>query len=184
MTPDVYIIRRGTPESRLLGKLGIDRDSLPVVEWRGTSRARGGHGKSPVAWRVSGEAKVELLCEGIVRILGSKPDFQRSADEDRALSRAKRTLAGYRSRQRRESAAIDADLRRGEVVGPLLDALFPSGRGELQCVAVTLYSDPVHSVAELADRANVVLKGRPAVWAQARNEFLAVITAAMCDTLE
>ena len=54
MTIDVYIIRSGTPESRLLPHLGFNRDSLEVDEWRGRRRSRGGYGSAPVAWRIKG----------------------------------------------------------------------------------------------------------------------------------
>ncbi len=51
MNLDTYIVKQGTPESKLLSRAGFDRTWLPIAEWKGRRRSRGGFGKAPVAWR-------------------------------------------------------------------------------------------------------------------------------------
>jgi hypothetical protein len=190
----VYIIRRNTPESRLLSQVGFNRDSLPVAEWRGRWRSRGGYGKSPVAWRVSGQENVERLCKGLVRILGDKPASQRTSQERTALDRATRTLAAFRNRERKALSASVSATDCEQIVSSFLAREYASASDtEIAEVVLVLGESPIRSIDDLRRVANEVLRGRPAVWARARADFIHVMTsvaaptrttpAACCDAL-
>jgi hypothetical protein len=170
---DVYIIRHNTPESRLLSQLGFSRDSLPVAEWRGRRRSKGGYGRSPVAWRISGKADVEKLCMGIVHILGSKPAQQRTLQEQAALERAERALVAFSNRARHAAAAEQATESSGPPLLALLRRLLPSALDpDLASVMEAVERSSPRTVDELRSLANEALTGRPSVWTQARAEFV------------
>lgn len=181
MTTDVYIIRRNSPESRLLSHVGFDRNALQVAEWRGRSRSNGGYGKAPVAWRVSGESDVRRLCEGIVRILGSKPQGKLAPEDKRALDRAKRTLAGFENRARRSASSQQAMENREPLLHELLRLRLPcaSEADILSILSVVEQTSP-QSVDELMSRANDTLAGRPAAWRHACAEFV----TSMCTSAD
>ncbi len=194
MSINVYIIRRNTPESRLLSQAGFNRDSLPVAEWRGRLRSKGGYGKSPVAWRVSGQENVERLCAGLVRILGDKPASQRTSQEQAALDRATRTLAAFCNRERKALSASVSATDREQIVSSFLAREYASASDtEIAEVVSVLGEGPIRSIDDLRRVANEVLRGRPAVWARARADFIHVMTsvaaptrttpAARCDAL-
>lgn len=176
MILNVYIIRRNSPESRLLAHLGFDRDSLPVTEWRGRRRSRGGYGKSPIAWRVSGQANVEKLCTGIVRIIGGKPQGKRTPEEQGALERAQRTLAAFDSRARRAAATERATANRAPGLLELLRRLLPSASEKDLALAVgEIERTSPSTMSELRLVVNATLSGRPSAWDQARKEFVATM---------
>lgn len=173
MTLDVYIIRRNTPESRLLSHVGLERCALQVTEWRGRRRSRGGYGKTPVAWRISGESDVRKLCEGIVRILGSKPLGQLTPEEKRALDRAKRMLAAFENRARRSASSHRAKESRAPVLREFLRLrLRCASEDDLGAILAVVEHAPPRSVDELMSRANDALGGRPAAWRRACVEFV------------
>ena len=175
MNIDVYIIRRNTPENRLLSRLGFDRDTLPVAEWRGKRRSRRGYGKAPVAWRVSGQENVKNLCSGLVRILGDKAASKRTPQEQAVLDRATRTLAALRNRERR---ALASSARAGEFEGRVDEYLrrrFPCASSDDILHLVTHLEASVRSIDDLLTAANEVLSGRPEAWGRARGEFIRVM---------
>jgi hypothetical protein len=170
---DVYIVRRNTPESRLLSHLGFDRDALPIAEWRGRRRSRGGYGKAPVAWKITGESDIRRLCTGIVRILGAKTDGQRTPEEQKALDRANRTLTAFETRERRAQSAGHARDRRSPALRDLLHRWLPSAtQADLESVVATVETATPQSLLELAVLAESVLNKRPIAWSQARAEFI------------
>lgn len=179
VTKDVYIIRRNSPESRLLSHVGFDRNELPVAEWRGRRRSRGGYGKAPVAWRVSGESDVRKLCEGIVRILGSRPLGQLPPEDKKALERAKRTLVAFENRARRSASADKAKAYRSPLMLELLRLRFPcASDAELVEVMSLVEQTAPNSVDDLLSCANEALAGRPAAWQRARVEFVGTVSSA------
>jgi len=173
---DVYVIRRNTPESRLLARLGFDRDSLPATEWRGRRRSRGGYGRSPVAWRVIGEANVEKLCTGIVRIIGGKSRQQRTPEEQSVLERARRTLVAFESRAWRDATTERATTNRRHALQDLLRRLLPSASDEDLDLALDAieWSSP-NTVAQMRLLVDETLSGRPDAWHQAQEEFVATM---------
>ncbi len=176
MTFDVYIVRPNTPESRLLKRLGFDRDALPVVEWRGRARSNGGYGKSPAAWQVSGQANVEKLCTGIVRVIGGKPQGSRTPEEQHAFARAQRTLDAFSSRARRAAAAEQAAASRAPRLQELLRRTMPSASDEDLDLAVReIERTSPSTMSELWLMVNSTLSGRPSAWDQARRQFVATI---------
>jgi hypothetical protein len=180
VTADVYIIRRNSPESRLLSHVGFDRSALQVAEWRGRRRSKGGYGKAPVAWRISGESDVRKLCEGIVRILGSKPLGQLTPEDKKALSRARRTLAAFDNRARRSASSERVKEDRTPVVLELLQRRLPGASDtDLAIVLSVVERATPRSVDELMSHANDALAGRPAVWQHARGEFVVSMSRKM-----
>jgi hypothetical protein len=182
VTMDVYIIRKGSPESRLLSHVGFDRDTLQVAEWRGRRRSKGGYGKAPVAWRISGESDVRKLCNGVVRILGSRPIGQLTPADKKALDRAQRTLAAFENRARRSSLAELAQENRESVVRECLRARFPcASDADLLAIMSVLERDTPRSVDDLLSTAGDTLAGRVSAWNMARNEFIDTIRRANVD---
>lgn len=180
VTTDVYIIRRNSPESRLLSHVGFDRDALQVAEWQGRRRSRGGYGKAPVAWRISGEPDVRKLCEGIVKILGSKPLGQLTPEDKKALDRAKRTLAGFENRAQRSALSQRAKESRAPVLREFLRLRLPcASETDLVTILSVVEQAPPQSVDELMSRANETLAGRPAAWQRARIVFVNAMSTKM-----
>ena len=173
MNTDVYIIRRNSPESRLLSHIGFDRNVLPVAEWRGQRRSRGGFGKAPVAWRITGEPDVRKLCDGIVRILGARPEGQRTPEEQNALNRAQRTLAAFENRALRAGSLERAKENRSPALRDLLRRRLPcASEADLVAIMSLVERAAPRSVDELMSRANDALVGRPDAWERARAEFV------------
>jgi hypothetical protein len=182
VTTDVYIIRRNSPESRLLSHVGFDRNALEVAEWRGRRRSSGGYGKSPVAWRVSGQEDVEKLCGGIVRILGSKSPHQITSQEQAALERAERTLRAFRNRAVRAESIREASDTRAAPLALMLSRQMPSATvDDIERVLVAVDELPLRSIVQLCDLANSVLDQRPMIWLEARTTFIASMHG---DTLQ
>lgn len=180
MTRDVYIIRRNSPESRLLSHVGFDRNVLEVAEWQGRRRSRGGYGRAPVAWRISGESDVRTLCEGIVRILGSRPLGQLTPEDKQALDRAQRTLAAFESRARRSASSERAKESRASVVVELLRLRLPcASQTDLVTILSVVEQISPQSVEDLMSRADESLTGRPAAWRRARTEFVSAMSSVM-----
>ncbi|MGV8084479.1 MAG: hypothetical protein AB2L09_12755 [Coriobacteriia bacterium] len=180
MTKDVYIIRRNSSESRLLSHVGFDRNALPVAEWRGRGRSHGGYGKSPVAWRVSGESDVRKLCEGILRILGSRPPEQLTAEDAKALDRARRTLVAFDNRARRSASSDRVKEDRAPLVLEFLRLRLPCASDvELDEVMSLVERIAPRSVADLLTCTNEALAGRPAVWQRACGEFVDAMSSAI-----
>jgi hypothetical protein len=177
---DVYIIRRGSSESRLLSHVGFDRNTLQVAEWRGRRRSTGGYGKAPVAWRVSGGSDVRKLCDGIVRILGSRPAGQLTPEDKKALDRAQRTLAAFENRARRSAKSERVQENREQAVLEFLRLRLPcASETDLVTVLSVVERTTPRSVDDLMSRANETLAGRPATWRGACLEFVSSMSGAM-----
>lgn len=173
MSIDVYIIRQNTPESKLLSRLGFSRGSLSIAETRGKRRSKGGFGKAPVAWRVSGQEDVERLCTGLAKILGGKPASQRTSQEQATLDRATRTLAAIRNRERKASLVPTTLPDREPIVRFFLARHYPcAAESDIVRVIAALRADPIQSVDKLRQVANEVLSSRPAAWSRARSDFV------------
>ena len=180
---DTWIIRPNTPESRLLSHLGFDRETLPVAKWKGRRRKKGGYGKSPAEWRISGEADVEKLCKGIIRIIGGKPAGKRSGQEQRTLDRAERTLKAFANRAERAASTEQATMNRTPPVHSLVQRRFPSAsNADVRLVLDAVEKNAPKTVDELLALADWTLGGRPFAWAQARVDFVAAMDNRETDT--
>ncbi|REK24788.1 MAG: hypothetical protein DWQ41_13235 [Planctomycetota bacterium] len=182
MSIDVYIVRQGTPESRLLAQLGFERRSLQVAEWQGRRRSKGGFGRRPVAWRISGQREVETLCSGLVRILGEKNEL--TPEEEATLNRAQQTLATLRKRQQRARKRLRRELLKAtakEIRDPIVDEYLTrrlplASQDEIDKVLEEVLDDELaNSVDDLMYFADVVLSGKPAIWNEARSEVIAAL---------
>lgn len=173
MSRDAYIVRRNSTESRLLSRLGFDRDTLPVAEWRGRRLSRGGYGKAAVAWRITGESAVRKLCAGIVRILGARPQGQQTPEEQKALDRAQRTLAAFEDRTWRAESTAGAKENRSPALHDLLRRTCPSAsESNLATIMSLVEQSAPKSVDDFMSRANDALAGRLDAWGRARAEFV------------
>lgn len=176
MTKDVYIIRRNSPESRLLSHIGFDRNTLEVAEWRGRRRSRGGYGKAAVAWRVAGEPEVRRLCEGIVRIIGARPASQLTPEDQKALERAQRTLRAFRNRAVRAASIRRVSDDRAGPIASLLSRQMPLATADdIERILAAVAQSPPSSLAGLHELAKSVLGQRPAIWLEARTAFIAAM---------
>lgn len=178
VTKDVYIVRRNSPESRLLSHIGFDRNTLEVAEWRGRRRSRGGYGKTAVAWRVAGEPEVRRLCEGVVRILSSRSPGQLTIEDKKALDRAKRTLGAFENRARRSDSTDRAKQDRAPHVREFLRLRLPCvSDAQLEEVMLLVEQTAPKSVDDLLACANEALMGRAAAWQHARSEFIGAMSS-------
>ena len=98
MRLDLYVIHKGTVESRLLSHAGFDRDSLKVHQWKGKRIRYGGSGRTPIAWRIEGEKNVEQFCQQVIRIIehagkkGKKSEL--NPERKKVCDKAKTILRG------------------------------------------------------------------------------------------
>jgi len=187
---DVYIIYQNSPESRLLTHCGLKREALSVAVWRGRGRSKGGFGKHPTAWLVEGQADIELLCEGLIRILGAKPSEGLTESEWDALRRARAQMTTFENRAQRalkEEAALQtlaqralrdesfAVLREG-IIEPVLRRRLPNAsHSQLEALLAEARERPAHSVPDILAMACRVLGPDAVAWEQARRAFLDAI---------
>lgn len=182
MKIDVYIIKRNSPESRLLRRIGFDRNALEVAEWRGHRRSKGGIGKTPVAWRVTGEENVRKLCEGIIRIIGSIPTENIKPEEKKALNRAHRVLTAFENQARRLIKVERTKVNLFPIVFEFLRLRLPcASETDLKEIMSLVERDRPHTVNDLISCANDALGSRPTAWQRARTEIMQSIRNSMCD---
>lgn len=173
MKLDLYIIHRGAPESRLLSSLGFDRKILPTNKWKGRSRSRGGYGKAPVEWRIEGESNVKKLCTGIIRIIGSKPQEQRTSEEQIAFDRAKRTLAAFDSRAQRIHEYEHAAAKRSPAISKFLKRFLPlASEEDIILIMEEIKRSAPNSMREIKYTANMYLSEQSSAWNKARKDFV------------
>ena len=173
MNLEVYIIKQGSAESRLLSRAGFDRKSLPVDEWKGRRRSRGGFGKAPVAWRIEGEDDIRKLCESIELLLGRKSDAEITAKEASALSRAKRTLAAFDNRSKRQDQVEIVSTNRNSTIESYFSRRFPSAsHDDARLVANTLSQGALESIQEFETKADEILGGKVSGWRNATHVFV------------
>ena len=173
MNLDVYIIRQGSAESRLLSRAGFDRKSLPVAHWEGRRRSRGGFGKAPVAWRIEGEDNVRRLCAGMESLLGQKSDAELTAEEASALNRARRTLTALDNRSKRQERIEVVSMKRNATIEVYFSRRFPSASPEdARLVASVISQGTLESVQKLETKADEVLDGKVSGWRRAVQVFV------------
>lgn len=177
MNLNVYIVKQGTPESRLLSRAGFDRTALPVAEWKGKKRSRGGYGKAPVAWRVEGEENIRILCEAVVSIIGTKTPSDRTAEEQSTLVRVTAVLNALTNREAKEQTEVANSAVLKAIIGLYLCRYCPcAGPDEIDKTSIALSQSGLGSLEELNDQADKLLGGRVAIWVEARKAFIGVMT--------
>lgn len=176
MNINVYIVKKGTLESRLLSRAGFNRALLPVDKWKGRGRKRGGYGKSPVAWRIVGEENIRQLCEAIVLNIEKKTLSKRSKQEQIALDRANKTLKALDNRTVKEEKAITLAKDRENRIQSLLCQRYPSASTtEIDNISTSLCKESINSIAELDLMANQLLIDKVSIWKEAQNTFINVM---------
>jgi len=174
MNLEVYIIKQGSAESRLLSRAGFDRKFLPVAEWKGRRRSRGGFGKAPVAWRIEGEDNVRKLCGCIESLLGHKSVAQLTPSETSALNRARRTLAAMDNRSERQERVESISMNRQSILEQYFSHRFPSAsREDVGLVASVISQGALDSLRQLETKADELLDGKVSGWRSAVQVFIA-----------
>lgn len=176
MNVNVYIVKKGTPESKLLSHAGFDRALLPVDKWKGTSRNRGGYGMSPAAWRVVGEENIRQLCEEVVSNIEKKTSSKRSNQEQLALERANKTLKALDNRIVNKEKATTLARNRENRIQSLLCQRYPSASAtEIDKISAFLCKESIHSIVELDLMTNQLLIDKVSIWKEAKNAFINVM---------
>jgi hypothetical protein len=176
MNLGTYIVKQGTPESKLLSRAGFDRMSLPVAEWQGKRRSRGGFGRAPVAWRVEGQENVKKLCQAIVFIIGRKQSSTLSDQEKSTLGRAKKTLKAFDNRIAKAETTAAVAMSREKSVRLFLAQRFPcASTMEIDDACNDLAASSFYSLEEMESRLNVLLAGKVSAWEDAVHAFVDVM---------
>ncbi len=172
MKLDVYIVKQGSAESKLLKKVGFDRRLLPVDQWKGTRRSRGGYGKTPVAWRVEGEDRIRKLCSGIESILGRKSEGSLTTEEISALKRARRTQKAFDNKSKRQNKSQAVSMSRDLCIKSYLSRRLPSASSEdVTLVSGILSKESLDSIQDLEIAAKKVLREKIVAWDIATETF-------------
>jgi len=173
MKLNVYIIKQGTPESKLLSQAGFDRSALPVSSWKGARRSRGGFGKSPAAWRIEGEDNIRKLCSGITSILGRRPSETLTSEEKSALKRAIRTLAALDNKSEQKERSETVSMNRESVISRYFSRQFPSASDpDVRLVSSTISQNSWNSIQEINAKATILLNGKVDAWRGAVKLFV------------
>ena len=176
MDYSIYIIKRNTPESRLLHHAGIDRNTLDCVKWRGRKRINGGFGREPVEWKVEGIAEVEKLCKTIIRILGDRTEL--SELEERAFERAKLTINGIKASRENKGRLDDLIKRREKIIKEFIISKYPSIlEDRVEQISGELSLKTYNSLKNLVLELNILLEGRIGGICEVRREFVKIMTS-------
>lgn len=175
MKPEVYIVKQGSAESKLLSRAGFDRKSLPIAEWKGSRRSQGGFGKAPFAWRIEGENDVRKFCENIASILGGKTPEKLTPSEKSALKRTRQTLAAFENRSKWQEKCTLAVRERKSTIEEYFSHRFPSAsREDVELVASVTSEYTLDSLKELNEKADELLAGKVSGWKSAVQIFVEV----------
>ena len=176
MSVDVWIIRRNTPESKYLGKIGINRDHLEVVKLKGRAKYRGGYGKAASEWRVSGEIDLKILCNGLIGLLEKKPN--RTSMEIATLERARKMLKTFSKRHHANELKIVNNKKRMAIVKRLVITLYPCAtERDIEIITDKLEDRSVRSIEELHLVINATLGRQVDAWKDATAEFYSSLKA-------
>ena len=172
-----YIIRKGSPESLLLSKIGLNLNNLSVHEWTGRKKANGGFGKSPISWRITDVASIQILCEGIIKAFGSKNEIQINIYERQALAKARKTLAIFEKEDLKESKCLDDITKINIHLVPYLRARYPLlQEDELSNLTNLINLERPSSLLDVDYLINYVMGDITKKWECARKSFIKNIT--------
>lgn len=180
MDLDKYIIHQGTPESRLLSRLGFDRHKLEVTKWKGRRRSKGGFGRGPVAWQISGQENIEQMCNEIIRVLEQKSSSKLTNEEQKVLNRATKTLSAINKKRRELRKDLEESAKREPIIQNYLSRIYPiASKEEIDLIMSYVVKSEINSTKELVELANKILSGRPKIWEDSRFIFIKTIRNAL-----
>jgi hypothetical protein len=172
-----YIIRKGSPESLLLSKFGLNRNNLIVLEWKGRKKSNGGFGKSPISWRLTDVASIQILCEGIMKYYGGENETKINNQERQSLAKARRTLAIIEKGNLKVSKFLDEKLKRNIHLVPYLRSRYPLLQDEeLSNLTNLINLERPSSLIDVDYLINYVMGDITNKWDCARKSFIYNIT--------
>lgn len=171
----VFIIKKGTPESRFLYRAGIDRQKLEVNKLKGRGRYRGGYGKTAVEWRLTDPEEIEKLCNVVLDILSKRKDSL-NPTEEKSLRRVKRTLKAIQNGAQNEREQAEKLKQKGQCILRLFEKIYPTlDPKELGGIVIHLANKKAASIADIELGLNQQLDNKIEAVREARADYLAVM---------
>jgi len=184
MNLEKYVIKQGTPESKLLSQLGFDRKVLTVTKWKGRRRSNGGFGRGPVEWQIIGKDDVERFCNGIVLLIGSKNMIDLTSAEQETLMRSKKIITALKKIQNYKNKEYADSANRIPIIQEYINRHYPNGYSDFLEIMSQVDNTTLESIDDIKHIADRVLGVNTDIWIKARKTFIKTLTKLIDSTAE